>query len=101
MATRENQNVNSRLANQVLPAGDESHAEFWKLERHHNMAAAIEARRGAQWSYSALSEDAARIEAELPHSGRKSLGLLIAQNRYECLVAYLAALNARSALMLL
>jgi long-chain acyl-CoA synthetase len=101
MATRENQNVNSRLANQVLPAGDESHAEFWELKRHHKMVAAIDARSGAQWSYSALSEDAARIEAALPHSGRKSLGLLIAQNRYECLAAYLAALNARSSLMLL
>ena len=32
--------------------------------------------------------------------GRKSLGLLVAQNRYECLVAYLAALNAGSALIL-
>ena len=33
--------------------------------------------------------------------GRKSLGLLLASNRYECLAAYLAALNSDTALILL
>lgn len=48
-----------------------------------------------------MRENAARIEAALPRLGRKSLGLLIAQNSYECLSVYLAALNAGSALILL
>ena len=54
-----------------------------------------------KWSYAELREDVARVQAALPRLGRKSLGLLIAQNRYECLAAYLAALNADNALMLL
>ncbi len=75
--------------------------EFWKASRSDGVPAAIDARSGKKWSYADLCEDAARIEAALPRLGRKSLGLLIAQNRYGCLAAYLAALNARSALILL
>jgi acyl-CoA synthetase (AMP-forming)/AMP-acid ligase II len=48
-----------------------------------------------------MREDVARTRAALPSLGRKSLGLLIAQNRYECLVAYLSALSGGSALMFL
>ena len=75
--------------------------EFWKINQSDGTPAAIDARSGKQWSYSVLREDVARIQAALPQFGRKSLGLLIAQNCYECLAAYLAALNAGSALMLL
>src|SRR5215469_54698 len=71
------------------------------LEVEGVACAAIDARSGQKWSYDRLREDVARIHAALPSVGRKSLGLLIAQNRYECLVAYLAALSANSALMLL
>jgi long-chain acyl-CoA synthetase len=63
--------------------------------------AAVDAVSGKMWSYADLAEDAARIEAALPRPGRKPLGLLMAQNRYECLTVYLAALNAGSALILL
>jgi len=71
------------------------------LEVEGNGAAAIDARSGKTWSYDQLREDVARIGTALPRLGRKSLGLLLAQNCYECLAAYLAALSANSALMLL
>lgn len=75
--------------------------EFWKVDRFGEAPAAIDARSGKQWNYAELRADAARIRAALPQLGRKSLGLLIAQNCYECLAAYLAALNAGSAVILL
>jgi long-chain acyl-CoA synthetase len=75
--------------------------QFWELAYPSDALAAIDARSGKRWSYAELREDAARIQAALPRRGRKSLGLLITQNRYECLAAYLAALKADDALMLL
>jgi len=75
--------------------------EFWKLAQSDGTLAVIDARSGKVWNYAQLSKDAARIQAALPTLGRKSLGLVITQNRYECLAAYLAALNAGSALILL
>ena len=75
--------------------------EFWKINQSGDALAVIDARSGKQWSYSELRQDAAQIQAGLPHLGRKTLGLLIAQNCYECLAAYLAALNSGSALILL
>jgi acyl-coenzyme A synthetase/AMP-(fatty) acid ligase len=74
---------------------------FFESEKNGVASAVVEARSGKMWTYDQLHRDAARIGAALPRLGRKSLGLLIAQNRYECLVAYLAALRAGSALMLL
>jgi len=84
------------------PAGDsDTSMEFWKLDQSEEAPAVIAARSGKQWTYAALREDAARIQATLPRLGRKSLGLLIAQNCYECLAAYLAALHSGSALIVL
>jgi len=74
---------------------------FVEVEGNGAAFAAIDARSAKTWTYDQLGEDVARIGAALPRFGRKSLGLLIAQNRYECLAAYLAALNTDSALMLL
>ncbi len=74
---------------------------FWRVGQPGEALAAIDARSRKQWRYGELCDDMGRIQAALPRLGRKSLGLLIAQNRYECLAAYLAALNADSALMLL
>ncbi len=74
---------------------------FWSLSQPDDATAAIDARSGSQWTYATLRAAAARIQAALPDLGRKSLGLMLAQNRYECLAAYLAALNAGSALILL
>jgi acyl-CoA synthetase (AMP-forming)/AMP-acid ligase II len=75
--------------------------EFWKLPYPDDAPVAIDARDVKHWNYSDLRADTARLQAALPKLGRKSLGLLIAQNRYECLAAYLAALNTGSALILL
>src|SRR5450755_1794925 len=75
--------------------------EFWRVNQSGDAPAAIDACSGKRWSYAELREDAAKIEAGLPRLGRKTLGLLIAQNRYECLAAYVAALNSGSALILL
>lgn len=77
--------------------------EFWKLTQPDEALAAIDARTGREWSYARLRLDVQRIQDALPipKPDRKSLGLLLAQNRYECLAAYLAALNAGSALILL
>src|SRR5262249_54079404 len=75
--------------------------KFLEVQRRGAACAAIDARSGKTWTYDELGENVARIRAALPRLGRKSLGLLIAQNRYECLVAYLAALSSNSALMLL
>lgn len=74
---------------------------FWTLSQPDDATAAIDARSGTQWTYADLRAGAARIQAALPALGRKSLGLMLAQNRFECLAAYLAALNAGSALILL
>src|SRR5208283_6056569 len=74
---------------------------FWKAQQFAEASAAIDARSGQQWSYAELWADVSRIGAALPRLGRKSLGLLLAENRYECLAAYLAALNADCALMLM
>jgi acyl-CoA synthetase (AMP-forming)/AMP-acid ligase II len=75
--------------------------EFWQLPHPDDAPVAIDARDGTRWNHKDLRADTARLQAALPNLGRKSLGLLIAQNRYECLTAYLAALNASSALILL
>jgi long-chain acyl-CoA synthetase len=75
--------------------------EFWKVTQPDGSPAAIDARSGKLWSFGQLREDVGRIQAALPRLGRKSLGLLIAGNQYECLAAYLAALNSDAALILL
>jgi acyl-coenzyme A synthetase/AMP-(fatty) acid ligase len=74
---------------------------FSKLSQPDDAIAAIDGRSGMRWTYATLRGDVARMQAALPYPERKSLGLMLAQNRYECLVTYLAALNAGSALILL
>lgn len=75
--------------------------EFWKVAHSGEAPAAIDARGGKQWNYAELRKEVARIQTALPALGRKSLGLLLAKNSFECLTTYLAALNAGSALILL
>jgi len=75
--------------------------EFWKVAHPDDAPAAIDARSGKVWCYHDLQRDVAQAEAAIPGLGRKSLGLLIAQNCYPCLVTYLAALASGSALILL
>jgi len=74
---------------------------FWRTQRFGGAVAAIDGRSGKEWTYAQLGEDAARIQAALPQPGRKTLGLLLAGNRYESLAAYVAALNANTALIVL
>ena len=74
---------------------------FWSLGHPDDAPVAFDARTGSVWTYAMLRADVARIQAALPVLGRKALGLMLAQNRYECLVVYLAALNSGSALILL
>jgi acyl-CoA synthetase (AMP-forming)/AMP-acid ligase II len=74
---------------------------FWEVPKGNLACAVIDARTGKTWTYNQFHEDVRRVRAAFPRPGRKSLGLLIAQNRYECLVAYVAALSADNALMLL
>jgi acyl-CoA synthetase (AMP-forming)/AMP-acid ligase II len=76
-------------------------ATFASFEHPKEALAAIDAQNGMQWTYGTLQADVRRIQAALPELGRKSLGLILAQNRYECLTAYLAAIHAGSALILL
>ena len=80
---------------------DNPQAPFWNLGHSPEAPVAIDGRTGTVWTYSMLRADLARIQNALPKLGRKSLGLLLAQNRYECLALYLAALNADCALMML
>lgn len=75
--------------------------DFWRVVHTDDAPAAIEAGSGRARTYRELREDIARFQGALPCVGRRSLGVLIAQNRYECLAAYLAALNSGSALILL
>lgn len=74
---------------------------FWNIPPFPQVPAAIDARSGRQWSYAELHEDAGRLGRALPQLGRKTLGLILAQNRYECVAAYLAALQSGSAAVLL
>jgi acyl-CoA synthetase (AMP-forming)/AMP-acid ligase II len=75
--------------------------DFWRLAHSDDSPAAIEANSGKFHSYRELREDMARFRRALPQLDRKSLGLIISANQYPCLTAYLAALNAGNALILL
>ena len=74
---------------------------FWSLGHPDDAPVAFDARTGRVWTYAMLRADVARIQSALPVLGRKSLGLMLAQNRYEHLAVYLAALNSGSSLILL
>jgi len=74
--------------------------EFWKVQHPGDAPAAIEARSGRVWTHEELHRDVARVHEAFSRLGRKSLGLLMSRNRYESLVAYLAALNDGCALIL-
>jgi long-chain acyl-CoA synthetase len=74
---------------------------FWTLQQPDDAVAAIDARSGREWTYAELRENLQRMQAALPTPGRKTLGLLLAKNTVDCLIVYLAALNADNALILL
>lgn len=72
--------------------------DFWKLEHPPDGLAAIVTLSGQQKTYGDLRGDMDRAAAAMPQ--RKSLLMLLAQNGYESLVIYLAALQSGHALML-
>jgi acyl-CoA synthetase (AMP-forming)/AMP-acid ligase II len=74
---------------------------FWNLTQTDSAPAAIEGRTGRVWTYGDLRRDAERIGRALPRVGRKTLGLILAQNQYECLAAYVGALQAGACIALL
>ncbi len=74
--------------------------DFWKLDRPADTVAAIEVTTGRQKTYAELRQDVSQAIAGFPSFHRKSLVVLVTQNSYECLVAYLAALSAGHALLL-
>ncbi len=75
--------------------------EFWNSAHPDEAIVAVDARSGEKWCYHDLRRDVARVQQALRNLGRKSLGMLVARNRYEYLVTYLAALNSGSALILI
>jgi len=72
---------------------------FWKLEYPQDRLAVVDAHTGSKRTYGELRADVERMMAVLK-LGRKSLIMLLAQNRYESLVGYLAGLNSGDALLL-
>ena len=83
-------------------------ANFWKLDHPPERLAVVDVQGGRERTYVELRADVEReasaIRSELA-AGKakpsgKSLTMLLAQNRYESLVAYLAALNSDDALVL-
>jgi long-chain acyl-CoA synthetase len=74
---------------------------FWEMSHPDSALAMVDARSGDSKTFAELRADAGRVRGELPHLGRKSLGLLLAANQPQCIATYLAALQARSALILI
>src|SRR5512133_3043227 len=69
--------------------------DFWKIEHPPDGLAALEPATGKQKTYGELRQDVA--QAFMPK--QRSLVMLLAQNRYECLVTYLAALQSGTPLL--
>ena len=74
---------------------------FWKLRHPDESPVAFDVHSGRTRTYADLRADATVLGEALPRLGRKSLGLVLTQNRYEFLAAYVAALNTGSAVILL
>jgi long-chain acyl-CoA synthetase len=72
---------------------------FWMLDHPAESLAVIDTAANRQITYGELRTDVDRAAAALP-AGAKSLVMLAAKNRYECLVAYLASLRSGNALLL-
>lgn len=75
-------------------------SNFWQVEHPSQNPAVIIAQTGHQKTYGELRTDVERAAKAISAFPRNSLGMLLAENKYECLVVYLAALQARRALLL-
>ena len=74
-------------------------ARFWSLSHPRQSVAVLDAHSGLQKTYGELRSDVERAALAMARHTHKPLCLLIAQNRYECLVSYLAALTLGNALI--
>src|SRR5437660_279104 len=72
--------------------------QLWKIEHAPESLAAVEAATGRRKTYGELRHDVGQMF--MPKQPQRALILLLAQNRYECLVTYLAALQSRNPLLL-
>jgi len=70
--------------------------DFWKIEHPPESLALMEPATGTQKTYGELRRDVGQML--LPQN--RSLIMLLAQNRYECLLSYLAALQTGHPLLL-
>jgi long-subunit acyl-CoA synthetase (AMP-forming) len=70
--------------------------DFSKIEHPPERLAVLEPATGKQKTYGELRHDVCRMF--MPE--QRSLIMLLAQNRYECLLTYLAALHSRNPLLL-
>ena len=75
-------------------------SNFWQLEHSAQNPAVMIAETGQQKTYGELRAGVERAASAMATFARDSLLMLLAQNKYECLVVYLAALQARRALLL-
>ena len=83
-------------------------ANFWKLDHPPERLAVVDVHGGRERTYGELRADVEReasamrseLAAGKAKPSGKSLTMLLAQNRYESLVEYLAALNSGDALVL-
>ncbi len=73
---------------------------FWKLEHPRERLAVVDVQSGRQRTYGELRDDVELAAAGIAKGAKKSLIMLLTQNRYESLVAYLAGLNSGDALVL-
>jgi len=72
--------------------------DFWKIEHAPESLAVIDSATGRRKTYRELRHDVG--QTFMPKQPNRSLILLLAQNRYECLVTYLAALQSGNPLLL-
>lgn len=70
--------------------------DFWKIEHPAERLAIAEPASGRRKSYGDLREDIGKVF--MPE--QRSLVLLLAQNRYECILTYLAALQSETPILL-
>ena len=68
-------------------------ARFWSLHHPPQATAVVDAQSGLQKTYGELREDVERAALAIPRRTDRPLCLLIAQNRYDSIVSYLAALT--------
>jgi long-chain acyl-CoA synthetase len=73
---------------------------FWKLDHPADRLAVIDVATGRRKTYADIRSDVSKMLGAFPERKGPQLVLLLARNRYECLVAYLAALNAGHPLIL-